>query len=225
MNRRAFCKASASISLAWIGGAFWYARSVLGQQKEESLSTVRRVQPGDEAALLALMQSCVGTRNSFHGLCNAVEWTNMWAEGVVSDRPRSLVVTREEVIVAYFDLPDRMPRSFGDEKVDHYEHAFWCGAAGVRMDLLGEEQSIRVFQQLLYEAFSDALSQGFEFVRAAAPWEQHPYLPKPFTAYPGLTSTPFEDDNGARKYLLEWRLADAVEALANEDAFKDVALS
>jgi hypothetical protein len=123
-------------------------------------------------------------------------------------------LTRNNTIVAYFDLPSSGPRLIGEEVVDRHERAFWCGAAGVRMDLLGEGESVRVFQELLYEAFSDAMELGYEFVRAAAPWDQHPYLPVPFKEYPGLTVQEFTDEEGATKYLLEWRLADAIQVLA-----------
>lgn len=74
---------------------------------------------------------------------------------------------------------------------------------------------MQVFQQLLREAFSEAMSIGYEFVRAAAPWDKHPYLPKRFEDYSGLTVDPFVDENGATKYLLEWRLADAVQSLGD----------
>ena len=119
-------------------------------------------------------------------------------------------------IVGYFDLPSVEPKLIGDETIDRYRRAFWCGAAGVRMDLLGREYAVQVFQRLLYEAFLDARSLGYEFVRAAAPWEQHPNLPTPFATYPGLTIERLEDERGESRFLIEWRLADAIGALANE---------
>jgi hypothetical protein len=134
--------------------------------------------------------------------------------GVITDRPRSIVVTLNDAIVAYFDLPSTAPKLLGDETFDRHGRAFWCGAAGVRLDILGPDQAVVVFQQMLREAFLDAMSLGYESVRAAAPWEQHPYLPRPFKEYPGLTVEPFVDENSAEKYLLAWRLADAVDALA-----------
>jgi hypothetical protein len=114
------------------------------------------------------------------------------------------------------DLPGKKVELIGDETVDHYRRAFWCGAAGVRIDLLGEERASQVFLALLQNAFEDVMELGYEFARAAAPWEKHPYLPKPFTAYPGLILEPFQDDKGATKYLLEWRLQDAVGALTED---------
>jgi len=67
---------------------------------------------------------------------------------------------------------------------------------------------------LTHTPLSDAISLGYEFVRAAAPWDRHPYLPERFEAYPGMTVRPFLDEKGVSKYLLEWRLADAVQTLA-----------
>jgi hypothetical protein len=108
-----------------------------------------------------------------------------------------------DTIVGYYDLPSKPPKTVGEEQIDHNQRSFWCGTAGVRMDLLGPTQATRVFQELLFQAYSDALSQGYEFVRAAAPWEHHPYLPRPFDQYAGLTVKPFEDDKGAKRFLLE----------------------
>lgn len=215
MNRREFVRGLVSVVFGWIGAQLTAWR-VFGADAEGSVSAwcVRRVLPGDEEQLLNLMKSCVGDEDSFHGLCAGLEWTATWASGVVSDRPRSIVITLNETVVAFFDLPSREAQSVGDETLDHFGRSFWCGAAGVRMDLLGAEQSVQVFQRLLHEAFSDAMSLGYEFVRTAAPWDQHPYLPKAFREYAGLTVEPFVDKEGATKYLLEWRLADAVQTLA-----------
>jgi hypothetical protein len=225
MDRRSFLRHSGSTVFGWLIGIRLWRRRALAQEEHAKLWAVRRVQPGDEAELLDLMKSCVIEQDAFHGLCNAIEWTDTWAEAVVSDRPRSIVLTLNDTVVAYFDLPSNEPRMLGQENLDRNERAFWCGAAGVRMDLLGEEQSVEVFQRLLFQAFSDAMSLGYEFVRAAAPWPQHPYLPKPFKEYSGLTIQPFVDEKGATKYLLEWRLSDAVEALVAEGANQDLALS
>lgn len=218
MKRRGFLRMVKSIVVGWIAVGVSWRRPVAAQLVEGGLWTVRRVAPGDEDQLLALMKSCVDSEDSFHGLCSPIEWTRGWAEGVVSERPRSKVITLNGTIVAYQDLPSKQPETFGEETVDYYERAFWCGAAGVRLDLVGKELAVEIFRRLLYEAFSDAMSLGYEYVRAAAPWEQHPYLPKPFTAYPGLTSESFEDEKGMTKFLLEWRLKDAVSVLADEGA-------
>lgn len=214
MDRRSFIRKAASVVAGWLVGSRLVQRRALSQELTSETWGLRRVLPGDEDQLLSLMKSCVDREDSFHGLCNAVEWTSMWAETAVSDRPRSVVLTVNDMIVAYFDLPSEEPRIVGEESVDRHARAFWCGAAGVRMEVLGEEQSVQVFQELLYEAFSDAMSLGYECVRAAAPWEQHPYLRKPFKDYPGLMVKEFSDEDGVTKYLLEWRLADAVQTLA-----------
>jgi hypothetical protein len=161
------------------------------------------------------MRSCVASEDSFHGLCKEMEWTETWANGAVKERPRSIVVTLDDAIVAYFDLPHATPKTVGEEAIDHYRRAFWCSAAGVRKDILGAEKASDVFQQLLYCAFEDAMTLGYDHVRAAAPWDKHPYLPLPFAKYPGLSVEPFVDDEGNQKYLLEWRLADAVKALVS----------
>jgi hypothetical protein len=214
MDRRGFIRIGTSMVLALVTGPLGAGRRRAMAYVAGNSWTLRRVAPGDEDQLLHLMRSCVESAGSFHGLCRPVQWTRVWAEGVVSDRPRSIVAALNGTIVGYFDLPNKAPRTFGEETVDHYRRSFWCGAAGVRMDLLGPELAVQVFQQLLHSAFSDAIALGYEFVRAAAPWEQHPYLPRPFTAYPGLTSQPFQDDEGRTKFLLEWRLKDAVYAFA-----------
>lgn len=211
MDRRNLLRNAASILFGWVGFSLW-GRSALAQH-QATYWAVRRVRSGDETGVLALMKSCVDDRDSFHGLCNAMEWTDTWAQGVITDRPRSIVVTLSDAIVAYFDLPSTAPKLVGDETFDRDARAFWCGAAGVRLDILGPDQAVVVFQQLLREAFSDAMSLGYESVRAAAPWDQHPYLPRPFKEYRGLTVEPFVDEKGVEKYLLEWRLVDAVDAL------------
>jgi hypothetical protein len=179
---------------------------------------VRPVREGDEEELLALMRSCVATGESFHGACRELEWTREWAEHVVRKRPASLVVSLDGRIVAYSDAPARPAQSFGNPEVDRHQKAFWCGAAGVRLDLLGEELSGKIFRHLLYRLFQHARTLGYEWVRAAAPWEKHPHFPKPFREYPGLRVTPFADDRGEKKYLLEWRLEEAIEALRAEGA-------
>ncbi|GIW41440.1 MAG: hypothetical protein KatS3mg076_2017 [Candidatus Binatia bacterium] len=212
MDRRKFL-----LSLA--GGFLWplLPKRVRGALAGAALWEVRQVREGDEEELLALMRSCVATGESFHGVCRE-EWTRSWAEHAVRKRPASLVVELEGRIVAYCDAPSRPARSYGNPEVDRHQKAFWCGAAGVRMDLLGEELSWRVFRHLLYRVFEHARSLGYESVRAAAPWEKHPHFPKAFREYPGERVTPFIDDRGEKKYLLEWRLEDAIEALRAEGA-------
>ncbi len=126
MNRRSFLKRIAAV----LAGMLAFVRRPVPAQAATAGWTVRPVAVGDEDGLVALMRACVSSGESFHGLCNEVEWTRAWAEAVVSDRPRSLVITGEEGIVAYCDVPSDKPRIFGEATVDHYQKAFWCGAAG-----------------------------------------------------------------------------------------------
>lgn len=212
MRRRRFLSWAAFSVIGWLLGV--RRGRAAAQPASSDAWAVRRVRRGDEEQLLALMRSCVNDEDSFHGVCNPIEWTETWAATVVDDRPRSIVLTLNETIVAYFDLPSVEPRLSGEPVIDYHRLAFWCGAAGARSDLLGRDLSMQVFQRLLYEALSDAMSLGYEFVRAAAPWDRHPYLPERFEAYPGMTVRSFLDEKGTSKYLLEWRLADAVQTLA-----------
>jgi hypothetical protein len=210
---------SAGLAVAWLSAQLPWRQTAKAQYgASPGPWTIRRVMPGDEDSLVSLMRACVTDEDAFHGMCNAVEWTRGWAETVVSDRPRSIIVTRNDALVAYFDLPDKGPATSGVESIDRHQRAFWCGAAGIRMDLIGEGEVVPLFQHLLFEAFSDAKDLGYEFVRAAAPWEQHPYLPEPFASYPGLTIEPFEDEKGISRFLIEWRLDDALVALTARGA-------
>lgn len=149
MHRRSFIGTAISLVVGWIMGR----RTAMGATArglEASSWSVRPVGPGDEDQILALMKSCVRSSDSFHGLCNELEWTRAWAEDVVKEHPRSVVIAENGVIVGYCDVPDREPRTFGVQRVDHFQRAFWCGAAGVRLDLLGQDRALFVFQQLLW---------------------------------------------------------------------------
>ncbi len=216
MDRRSFLKRIAAV----LGGLLAVLRRPVGAEEAPAAQrwAVRPVAAGDEDGLVAVMRACVSSGESFHGLCNEMEWTRTWAEAVVRDRPRSLVIAVEESILAYCDVPTRTPRTFGEATVDHYQRSFWCGTAGVRMDVLQKDLAVRVFRHLLYRVFAQARELGYEYVRAAAPWEKHPHFSKPFAEYPGLTVQSFLDEQGATKFLLEWRLKDAMDALASEGA-------
>ncbi|MBX3027085.1 hypothetical protein KF840_19450 [bacterium] len=119
--------------------------------------------------------------------------------------------------MAYLDLPNRKSPD-PNPLAERNQRAFWCGAGGVRADILGVTKAHRVFRQLLYRAFVEARGMGFEYVRCAAPWTAHPSLSRAFADYPGLTMSSFTSDQGALRYLIEWRLENATHALALEGA-------
>jgi len=175
----------------------------------------RAVRQGDEEALVTIMRASVADAGSFNGQCAPLEWTLDWAHWVIEVHPAAVVVEYEERVVAFLDLPPRKPSDPSPE-VERNQLAFWCGAGGVRSDLLTREETLGVFRELLYQTFFQARELGFEYVRCAAPWEQHPSLPTPFTEYPGVTITSFTADGGELRYLIEWRLDDAMIALAGE---------
>ena len=70
------------------------------------------------------------------------------------------MITMNESIVAFMDLPGEEPRLSGNDQLDHFHKSFWCGSAGVRADLLGQDESVRVFNHLLYRAFTHAQALG-----------------------------------------------------------------
>jgi len=177
---------------------------------------IRRVREGDEEGLLELMRSCVAETDSLFGLCSPDQWSRQWAEGVVGERSQSLVVTLGGVIVGYMDVPSE--RTLAGRSGPLYRNAFWCGAAGVRTDILDPSRGAVVFRHLIHRVLSVARDLGYQRVRCAAPWLQHPCLSKPFTDYRGMTAQAFLDEEGRRRFLLEWELADAVEALEGEGA-------
>lgn len=218
MHRRQFIRQIAGLIGVAVGAA---APGRLRAQGGAKRWQVRRVQRGDESALVALMRSCVADESSFHGRCAALEWTSGWAQDAIGARPRSLVVTRDDQVVAYLDLPQKKPRNPSAE-VERNQQAFWCGAGGVRADLLSRKETVRVFHHLLYRTFTEARGMGFDYVRCAAPWDKHPSLPTAFTDYPGLTMSSFTNDQGEARYLIEWRLEDAIAALAAEGAGSDL---
>ena len=182
---------------------------------------VRKVQDGDQRELVELMMSCVADDAAFHGECQALEWTIGWADEVVSRYPESMVTTRDGVVVGFLMIPTRKAPDPNAE-VERHQKAFWCSAAGVRVDLLGESQCDRVFRHLLWRSFQEGRRLGFDYVRCASPWEAHRSLPRPFSEYKGLRLTSFRTDSGDLRYLIEWNLSDAVIELEREGADQSI---
>ena len=206
-----------------LGAAGLSARRVRGQASAFAPAdtqkgwSVRPVQPGDEAALVAVMRASVADADAFNGQCAPLEWTTEWAKWVIDTHAASIAMAYDAQVMAFLDLPPKKPTDPSPE-VERNQQAFWCGAGGVRSDLLSADDALGVFRQLLYQTFIQARELGFQYVRCAAPWEKHPRLPTPFAEYPGLTISPFTTDQGDVRYLIEWRLKDAIGALEIEGA-------
>lgn len=211
MQRRTFLRRGFSAAVAAFGAlAGW--RHAAGA--ESPGPAVRTVAPGDADDLAALMQACVGSPQAFHGMCRPMEWTRSWAVAAIQRRPGSVVATEGGRLVGYMEVPAGHPKLSGNPDAAHFDKAFWCGAAGVRTDLLGEERARVVFYDVTHRALRDAHQKGFKRVRCAAPWPRHPYLPQPFADYEGLTVEPFLDESGEQRFLLEWDLEAAIRTLA-----------
>jgi len=129
------------------------------------------------------------------------------------------VVTYGTTLVGYIDVPSVAAPRAGRPL---YRQAFWCGAAGVRSDLLGQARGLVVFRYLIHRAFCLAAESGYRYVRCAAPWPKHPCLSRPFAEYPGLSLEAFTDDEGRDRFLVEWELAAARAALEREGATIDL---
>ncbi len=122
-------------------------------------------------------------------------------------------------IVGFFDLPGRVPEPFGEPIVDRYACSFWCAAVGVRLDQLGKELAVRAFWYRAYHAFLAAPARGYEYLGASVPWDQHPYLPKPFAEYASVVACkPMVDGEGNGRFLLKCKLTQALETLVSEGA-------
>jgi hypothetical protein len=214
-SRRQFFRATVRAMLATAGIGLLRSGASVGAQRSW---VVRAVGEGDGAQLLSMMQSCVSEGKSFFGPCSPLEWTDTWVKYVIGDRPNSIVVTYEGQVVAYVDVPGENP---GPGSHAPYRNAFWCGAAGVSGELAPETAAV-VFRHAVWEALRRAQEGGYERVRCAAPWLQHPAFGRAFPEYPGLTVDPFYDDRGRYRYLIEWDLEAAVGALAGEGASGDL---
>lgn len=214
-TRRQFISATKRVILAMAG------ISLLRPQAARAARpwVVRTVQDGDAAKLRALMQSCVSGSEAFFGACQPLEWTDAWADHVLTERPDSVVVTYGDEVAAYVDVPGKRVRR-GDEPAP-YRNAFWCGAAGVRAELRPETAAV-VFRHAVWEALRSARENGYERARCAAPWLRHPAFRRSFTEYPGLTVEPFYDERGRSRYLIEWEIDAALAALEEEGASADL---
>lgn len=191
---------------------------------------LRKVRLDDAADLRSIMNGCVGDADSFHGKCD--EWSLRWAEICARRHPETVVITMAGTPVAFQDIPSIRPAvapPAGDasaEELRKYElrernrRTFYLQAAGVRADVLGEEEAVRMFRRVLYYGFERARSLGYEQVECFLPWEQHPKMARAWTGYPGceLVMRSRNQAGGRDAYQLRWRLDDAVEALALEGA-------
>jgi hypothetical protein len=88
------------------------------------------------------------------------------------------------------ELPPLSPAASAAEREQHVARAFSRGtfrvtAAGIRDDLLGEADAVRVFRAVLYPGFVRARALGYDTVEAIARWERHPRLEQKFKDYPG----------------------------------------
>lgn len=214
-SRREFFRFAGLVGAALAGWWQGLRRGAYGQVLAGV--TVRSVAPGDEAGLVQCMRSCVASADAFHGYCEGWQWTRSWAEEVVRQRPGSLVAIVDGEVVGYCDAPDRPPKGVEDPRVDRYRKAYWCGAAGVREDLLGKAEAEKLFKELLRRSFEQARALGYEYVRSAAPFLEHPHFRRPFGDYAGMEVSSFEDADGKERYLLVWRLEEAVVALEGEE--------
>jgi hypothetical protein len=221
MDRRQLLRQLGFLLAHCVGTVAGFSRRARAQNSDidgkQSGWSVREVEPGDEDALVAVMRASVADAGSFNGACAPLEWTTEWARWVIDTHPSSIVVAYQGTIVAFLDLPPRKPIDPSPE-VERNQQAFWCAAGGVRSDLLSADDALVVFRRLLFQTFLQALTLGFRYVRCAAPWEKHPRLSTSFADYPGLTISPFTTDDGDVRYLIEWHLKDALDALELEGA-------
>lgn len=196
---------------------------------------LRPVAPADATALQAIMTSCVNDADAFFGKCG--EWPLSWAQEFIERCPNSPVLTANGAPVAFFQVPPIRPAAAqlpGNASAEERERAavrersrttFRVTAAGVRFDLLGEQDSVMMFRTLLHQAFKAARALGYEAVEAWAPWEQHPLMARKWTDYPGCERTQpvaHNPEGGHDVYCLRWQLDAAIAALAAEEQF-DVA--
>jgi len=123
--------------------------------------------------------------------------------------------------MAYMDVPCA-PSLRTKGEGPPFRNAFWCGAAGVRDDLLDPEARRAVFRHVVYRALCAANDLGYERVRCAAPWPKHPCLARTFAEYQGMSVQSFLDDQSRERFLLEWELAHAIVALEAEGAAGDL---
>jgi hypothetical protein len=197
--------------------ALWRGRARAG-----TALGVRAVTAGDAPALQAIMTACVGSDDSFFGKCGV--WTLDWAAALIARCPQSIVLTRDETPVAFFELKPIKP-ALADAAADPEQQAWAARARTVcRITSAGvlpasPDEAVPLFYTLLYQAFLAARAMGYAYVEAFAPWERHPLLDRAWTEYPGceLVDPPAHNQAGGRDlYHIRWDLAEAVTALAGE---------
>jgi hypothetical protein len=191
---------------------------------------LRSVADGDAAALQAIMQACVGGEQSFFGPCG--EWSLAWAQDLIRRCPATPVIVRDGVPLAFLELPPARPAAAaladGATPEEREKYAlrersrvtFRVSAAGIRYDLLPQDEAVRLFQTMLFHAFRTARALGFEYVEAYAPWERHPLMSTTWTDYPGceLVEPPAHSQEGGHDvYWLRWKLDLAISALSAEE--------
>ena len=230
-GRRTFLKLVGSVALALSGVG------LLGRRRALAVAgtiATRAVQPGDAAALQAIMSSCVADGDAFFGQCG--EWPMSWAEEFTQLRPHSPVITWNGSAVAFFEVPPIRPElslAADASAAEVAQHAlrearrttFRVRAAGVRFDQFAGDDAVLLFRSALLQGFRAARDLGYTYVEAWSPWRQHPLLPRPFTDYPGCELTePVAHEQGGDGaiYCLRWQLDDAIAALAAEEHY-DVA--
>lgn len=222
MSKQRHCRTSRREFLRFVGllaasvTAWWkgLTRRVYGQG--ELAITVRPVAAEDERALVEVMRSCVAKEEAFHGYCEGLQWTEGWAEEALRKRPQALVASMNGEVVGHCNAPLEPARVFGELTADRYQKAYWCAAAGVREDLLGQAEAEKVFLALLRQSFRLARALGHEYVRATARFDKHPRFREHFADYPGVEVSPFLDADGNRRYLLVSHLDEAIAALEEE---------
>lgn len=198
--------------------ALWRGRARAG-----TALGVRAVTTGDAPALQAIMTACVGYDGSFFGKCGV--WTLSWAEGLIARCPQSIVLTRDNAPVAFFELKPIKPPVAG-ETTDPDQQAWAARARTVcRITSAGvlpasSDEAVPLFYTLIYQAFLAARAMGYEYVEAFAPWERHPLLDRAWTDYPAcelVDPVAHNQAGGHDLYHFRWHLADAITALADEE--------
>jgi hypothetical protein len=229
LTRRTVVKLLATAGLSVLGlGRF--LRGVARAAGSIPTLQLRPVAEGDAPALQAIMQACVYGDDSFYGKCG--EWSLAWAQGLIRQSPATPVLVAGEQVVAFLELPSARPAPAAPpagatpEELERYavrersRVTFRVSAAGIRYDLLPEEEAVPLFETLLYHAFRAARAAGFEYVEAYAPWERHPLMTTKWTDYPGceLVQPPARAQNGGHDvYWLRWKLDLAIDSLGAEE--------
>jgi hypothetical protein len=156
---------------------------------------LRKVRRDDAEPLRSIMNGCVSDADSFHGKCDP--WSTRWAEICTRRHPETVVITRAGVPVAFQEIPSirsaiEPPAADASaeerrkyELRDQSRRVFYLQAAGVRADVLGSEEAVRMFRRVLYYGFKRARDLGYEQVECFVPCQQHPKMARAWTDYPG----------------------------------------